>query len=655
MSQVKDIPLQAAWEAMDQLDWAEAFSRLSTADKAGDIGAEGLDALGRAGWATGNYTESLQARERAYTWYLKEGNRQSAALMAIMVCIDYILRGEQAVWAGWLSTADRVVKGEPECRATGFVTFVHAQAALLFEKNFDTTLSLSRRMEEMGIRLHDLDVETLGIATQARALVNLGQVEEGIQRIDEAMAIAVSGELDPWATEFIYCNTLCACQALGDYRRAMEWTEAARQSRNQHGIVPTSGHCRVHRAGVLRCQGDWTEAEEEVRSGCKEIQGRDFLHIGWAMYELGEILLRRGNLTAAEEAFQEAHELGRPPQPGMALLRLTQGRIDTAMASIADSLSDDPWDHQPRANLLAAQVEIALAAGDLTLARSAAGEIESTARRFGTSALAATYAFAEGAIVLVDGNPAEAVTPLRHACRLWQEVGIPYETARSRLLLAQAYLARGSKDDAEFELQAARSTFDRLGAAPDARRTNEMLASISEDTDFQTAVAGPVMRTFMFTDIVKSTPLLEAIGDEAWTAVLRWHDESLRAMFARHQGEEVHYTGDGFFVAFEDTMRALECAMAIQGELAEHRRLQGFSPQVRIGLHASDAIRGSSSYQGKGVHTAARIGALAEGGEILVSEAAVARTGGRFVTTEPRTVTLRGVSEPVDVVSVVWR
>ena len=161
-----------------------------------------------------------------------------------------------------------------------------------------------------------------------------------------------------------------------------------------------------------------------------------------------------------------------------------------------------------------------------------------------------------------------------------------------------------------------------------------------------------VERTFMFTDIVKSTNLLEAMGDEAWDALLRWHDETLRSLFASHRGEEVAATGDGFFVAFESPDEAVACAVAVQRRLAEQRRTQGFAPQVRIGLHAAGATQVGQNFTGKGVHEASRIVDLADGGEILASRATTA--DGRFTVSEPRAVSIRGIAEPVEIVSVDW-
>ena len=161
-----------------------------------------------------------------------------------------------------------------------------------------------------------------------------------------------------------------------------------------------------------------------------------------------------------------------------------------------------------------------------------------------------------------------------------------------------------------------------------------------------------VVKTFMFTDIVKSTNLVEAIGDEAWETLLAWHDQTLRGLFVAHRGEEVVSTGDGFFVGFDSPEAALDCAVANQRTLAEHRRSQGFAPQVRIGVHSSPATQVENNFRGKGVHEAARIAALAEGGEILASR----ETAGEYPgASEPYTVALRGISDPVEVVGIDWR
>jgi class 3 adenylate cyclase len=641
--------LDAGRAAIQARDWRSAFALLEAAAAEAELEPADLEALGEAAWITGRYDEFFRAYERAYAAHVARGDTQAAAWSAALLASEYFPRGELAVGAGWQQTAANLLDGLPEGRAHALHAWTNAQLALI-QRDLPAALSQSTSMAEIGVRIGDRDLALLGRATQGRALLRLGRVDEAMTAIDEAMAVAVSGSLRPRTACHIYCQTLNACGELGDYRRAGEWTVAAQRCCVHESIVPASGDCRIHRAGVLRWRGAWNEAEADARTGSEEIGG-NVVHLGLAEYEIGEIRLRRGDLQAAEQAFERAHEMGRPPFPGLALLRLAQGRVDAASRLIAEAVAAEPVDVL-RATLLSARVEIALAAGDHEAARAAASELSTIAETFGTTALAAATACAEGAIEVAEAE-ANAVSSLRRGAQLWQEIGVPYEAARARVTLAQALLPRGEAESAVLELRAARRVFERLGAMPDARRTTELLRAIP-GADDDRSTAEKTFRTFMFTDIVGSTQLVEAIGDEAWSHVVRWHDEALRALFVKHEGEEVDHAGDGFFVAFEDMGRALACAAEIQRTLAEHRQKHGFSPQVRVGLHACEATRKEGGYRGRGVHVAARIGARAGAGEILASRESVSDDDATSIVGEPELVQLKGVAEPVEVVAVRW-
>ena len=181
----------------------------------------------------------------------------------------------------------------------------------------------------------------------------------------------------------------------------------------------------------------------------------------------------------------------------------------------------------------------------------------------------------------MQSGAATALARLRRAVELWHEIGAPYEIARARTALGEALRAEGDEDAASLEFEAAKSDFERLGALPDAKRVGQLLG---QDEGIAARAGERVKRTFVFTDIVGSTPLAEALGDDAWQELIRWHDQSLRSVFNRYGGTEVRQTGDGFFVAFEDPSAAIEAAVGVQRSLAEHRRSHGFAPQVRIGL-----------------------------------------------------------------------
>jgi len=294
-------------------------------------------------------------------------------------------------------------------------------------------------------------------------------------------------------------------------------------------------------------------------------------------------------------------------------------------------------------------VEIAVAANDVARARTAVDELSEIVAGYPSPALEAGRQVALGRVLLAESDPLEASRALRMALKGWREVGSPYEIARTRALLSTALRATGSEDEADLELRAATETFLRLGARLDL----EAAERAARDVEDRRSGPQTARKTFMFTDIVGSTNLAEALGDLAWERLLRWHDDTLRTLVAAGGGEIVNSTGDGFFAAFESARSAIDSAIEIQRALVAHRDATGFAPAVRIGLHTAEANRRGTDYSGKGVHVAARVGALAVGGEILATTATLAEAGDP-PTAGARAAEIRGVTEPVDLAAVVW-
>ena len=637
---ILDNRLEAGRAAAKLNAWREAFDNLSAVDTSEGLEPQDLESLALAAACLGQLDSCIDARERAYTDYVEAGDRPRAAFMALQLRENYeYQKMAGSISAGWLSRAERLLADEPECVEQGWLALAHDDA---------------ERALEIGRRFEDRDLEAWSLTSRGRTLVFGGQVAEGLALIDEACAAIAAGELSPyWACE-IYCGTMSTCHDLADYARAREWSEVSNRwlERQEASVFP--GMCRFHQVEIKHVQGAWSEAEVAARLVLDEMSDFEPFIAGLASRELGEIRLSRGDLEGAAAAFRQAHEVGVQPQPGLALLQLAEGKVESAAASIARALGDaEYWTRLDRARyLLPAQAEIAIVAGDLATARSAAEELGALVGDYATPALQASAAYTLGAVQLAEGDATGAAANARRAQKLWIEVDSPYEAARSQLLLGEAYRAEGDDEAAALELESARSKFESLGAMPDARRASELLVSTQ---GVGRAFAQRAERTLMFTDIVGSTTLIEAIGDEAWEQLGRWHDESLRRCFAEHGGEEIDHAGDGFFVSFDDPVSAIDCAVNIQRRLDEHRRSHGFAPQIRIGLHSAEATRSGTQIIGKGVHTAARIGALAEGGEILVSRSTVEAAGSTLPTSNAREATLKGISEPVSIVAIDWR
>lgn len=647
-----DDALEMGRAAAGARDWRSARAHLTRADEQGRLTPEDLEDLARASWWDGDSNASIEARERAYAAYLERGETERAAFCALTLRREYSTKLASSMAKGWLSRAERLLTDLPESATHGYLQIARAELAWQ-DGAFDGALALLDRAILIAARHDDRDLQAWAVMRRGAVLIARGDLDEGWAHLEEVSVAAVGGELGPYTTGAVFCNVITTCRELADYVRGKELGDAAKRWCDRQAINGFPGVCRVRRAEVMRLLGSWDEAEEEARRACEELPSFSPYFAREAFAELGEVRLRMGDLAAAQEAFDQARQAGGDPQPGHALLLLAQGKPEAAAAAIRRRLEETTWDKLARARLLPAQIEAAWELADPELAETAARELAQIAQEYPTAAIEANAFWAEGISRLLRGDPAEATRALRRALLLWRRVEAPYEASRTAEALAEAHLAEGDRDAAALELRTARSAFERLGAVRDAERTRRRLERIEGPQTTR------LVRTFLFSDVVGSTSLLEAIGDEAWDELRRWHDQTLRACFERHGGEEVDHAGDGFFVAFGDAAEAIGCAVEIQRRLAEHRREHGFAPQVRIGLHAAEALGGDGTYTGKGVHEAARIGALAGGGEILASattatDAAADGTPPHPVSS-PIRVELKGIAEPVEVVRIDWR
>jgi DNA-binding CsgD family transcriptional regulator len=465
-----DGELARGHEAAARLAWAEAYTALSLADRSSSLAGEDVELLATAAYLLGRVEDCLRALQRAQRLHAERGDLRRAARCAFWLAFHLINQGELAQANGWLARANRLLEHEQECAERGYLLVPVALRQLVAGDHAEAGRTADRAAA-IGRRAGDADLVTLALVLHGRALVRAGRVGEGLVLLDEAMVAVVAGELSPPVGGTIYCSVIDACQEILEWRRAQEWTAALTAwCGRQPDMVTFTGQCLVHRAELLQLHGAWPQAVAEARrAGERLVLGADSHATGAALYRQAEVYRARGDLTAAEDAYQQASLQGLEPQPGLALLRLAQGRTDAAAAAIRRVVAETS-ERFRRAKLLPAQVEILLAAGEVGAARDAADELTGIAEGYDTPALRAVADHAHGAVLLAEGDARAAVVALRRAGQVWRELEAPYEAARVRVLVGLGCRALGDEEAAAMELDAARGVFAQLGAAPDLAR-----------------------------------------------------------------------------------------------------------------------------------------------------------------------------------------
>ena len=640
----------AARAASEGHAWAEAFDAFRALDAIEPLAAADLERLAEASFFVAQPDIETEARERAFAAYEAEGNPTRAAFIAINLARTYGYAGKGAIANVWVKRAERIIGVEGDTPIHGYLALAHSERARSMG-DLELATQLAERMIAISEGATDPDLRAYALTNLGGLKIANGDASDGVALMEEASLSAVNGELTPFATGITACRVIGACRDLTDYGRASEWIEATERYCTRQSLSGFPGVCRIHRAEVAAVGGAWDQAEQELQRATVELEAyRVTPPQAEGYYALGDIRRLKGDTEGAEAALREAHARGRSPQPALALIRLGQGKIKEAMHAIDTALAEPSADRWARARLLPAKAEIAVAMGDIDGARRAAEELSSTVAGYASPSLEATGHMVSGQVALADERPDEAVVALRAAMRGWRDVGAPYELARTRVLLARALRALEDDEGAELERRAAVDEFTRLGARIDLEALGQ------EARDLETRRAGPMTarRTFLFTDIVGSTQLAEAMGDMAWGGLLRWHDDTLQAIIARRRGEIVKSTGDGYFAAFVDARSAIDAAIAIQRALRDQRDNNGVAVRVRIGVHTADANLRAADYSGRGVHIAARVCAAAGAGEILATADTLAEAGDVAVAAPPVATTLKGIAEPVSITTIDW-
>jgi DNA-binding NarL/FixJ family response regulator len=419
----------------------------------------------------GREAEYLELLERAHRAYLDVGEALAALRSAFWIGVTLASRGEVGRAGGWLGRAGRLLDQEGSDRVERGYLLLRVVFEQEANRDLEAAAATARRAMDTGRRFGNPDLFALAAHELGHILIRLGRIDEGLRLLDETMLAAAAGELSPFVSGIAYCGVILACQDAYEIRRAQEWTAALSDwCRRQPDLVAFTGRCLTHRAELMQLRGAFPEALEEARRAEeRSAEAENAAAAGEAAYRRGEIHRVLGEFAAAASAYADASGHGREPQPGLALLRLAEGRLDDAAAAIRRAVAETA-EPARRARLLPAFVEITLAAGDLTAARDGSIELEGLARGRERSLLGAMAAQASGAVRLAEGEAAAALVSLRQAREAWLVLEAPYETARIRELISLACRALGDTDTAALELDAARASYETLGAKWDLAR-----------------------------------------------------------------------------------------------------------------------------------------------------------------------------------------
>jgi DNA-binding CsgD family transcriptional regulator len=465
-------------DAFERRAWRTALDELSRAGESDLLELADLERLAMAAHLLGKDGASADFWERAHHEALRQGETRRAVRSGFRLAYQLLETGERARGGGWIARARRLLDAScDDCVEQGYLLLPDALRCFA-AGDYATAHTTFERATEIGDRFGDRDLVTLGRHGQGRALIRLGDTDRGVTLLDEAMVAVTTGDASPMVAGDVYCGVLSACQELFDWHRAQEWTTALGEwCASQPDVVLYRGQCLVRRAEIMQLHGAWPAALNEAEQACKRLADPPGqLGIGTAHYQKAELHRLRGEFAKAEEAYRLAGERGRRPQPGLAQLRLARGQVDAAAASIRSALAEIQ-ERGARCRVLAAAVDVLIAANDVPDARLMATELAEYAASLDAPFLRAISARATGAVLLLEGDAQASLAAAHHACSLLRELDAPYEAARASVLIALASRQLGDYDTAEMELLGAHRVFKQLGAAPDIAEVEALSAA----------------------------------------------------------------------------------------------------------------------------------------------------------------------------------
>ncbi|WP_458042301.1 MULTISPECIES: LuxR C-terminal-related transcriptional regulator [Bacteria] len=439
---------------------ASAFERLKDSTDA----TAAFEGLGQALWWLDDGDGCLAARERAYRGYRATRDARGAARAATALAWDAVLFGQGAAIArGWFGLAADLLAPFPASTESGWLSVREAEIAFNVDHDAERAFHAAETARRLGDALADPDLSFAGAAYSGLALVALGQIADGLTRLDSAVAAATAGDVGDlmWLGK-ICCWLIVACRETHDIERAAAWCERVERLATELGLSPLTSECRIQHAAVQISRGTWATADEQLTALVERLASSRRESRFEALAELGELRRRQGRTAEANELLDQA-EFQTTAIVGRTRLRLARGETAAAWSLIGGLLDRIPRANRlARAGVLPTAVSTAVAIGRMDAAEGFAAELSATAALVGTHPL---LAFAAAARAEVGGSA--AIADGQEAVERFTLVGLQYEAAQSRIVLAERLRDAGDGTGAGEQLRAALLAFEHLGATAD--------------------------------------------------------------------------------------------------------------------------------------------------------------------------------------------
>ena len=494
-----DVAVDAAWRTFGDLTlkladgspmarntddteaWASLYRTLVERPQE-DLGSSELEQLAVSSYLIGDDDRCEAAWEAAHRRHVDAGNRPDSARCSFWLAFCLMMRGQMAQAGGWLGRTEAVIGDDLECSARGYV-LIPSLLNALESGDASAARELAISAAEIAAAFADADLGAFAGLGEGQALIALGESAAGTARFDEVMVAVSTGEVGPIASGVVYCAVILECMQIFDLRRAAEWTDVLYAwCEDQPELVPFRGQCLVHRSQLLQAAGDWSRAVSTVVVACRRLTDPPHPALGLALYQEAELHRLMGSFDEAAAAYAGASAAGQEPMPGLALLALARGDVEAAATGIRRALLETTR-RIGRPPLLAAAAEIFRQANEVTAAQAAAGELVEISASTDSEVLRAMADHALGAVTLSEGDTSASLPRLRSARSAWTQLHMPYEAARTSVLLGLGCVALGDQTTAALDFENARIGFEALGARPDLERLRSLRAGAGLPAD----------------------------------------------------------------------------------------------------------------------------------------------------------------------------